>query len=86
VKEVSTTGLILFMSIPLVSDPLNVFDKMISVAQYVASELSGDLQDPDAGVIDYKGVEKIRKQVISIGEAFHRVGILPGSDEALRLF
>ena len=85
-KEVSTAGLILFMSIPLVSDPLNVFDKMISVAQYVAFELSGDLQDPDGSMIDHKGVENIRNQVISIGEAFHRVGILPGSAEALRLF
>ena len=74
------------MSIPLVTDPLNVFDTMIAVGQYIALELSGSLQDPESGLIDQKAVEKIRQQVSNIGEAFHRVGILPGSDEAFRLF
>lgn len=85
-KTFSTRGLTLFMSIPRVLDPITVFDEMISVAQYIASELSGELRDPDGGNIDESGVDKIRKQVKDIGELFHRVGIIPGSEEALRLF
>ena len=40
-KRFSTHGLTLFTSIPRVPDPLAVFDEMIAVAQYAASELSG---------------------------------------------
>ena len=85
-KTFSTRGLTLFMSMPRVPDPLAVFDEMIAVAQYAASELSGELRDPDGGKIGESGVEKIRQQVTDIGELFHRVGIVPGSEEALRLF
>ena len=85
-KTFSTRGLTLFMSMPRVPDPLSVFDEMIAVAQYAASELSGELRDPDGGKIGESGVEKIRQQVTDIGELFHRVGIVPGSEEALRLF
>jgi hypothetical protein len=82
----STRGLTLFMSVPRVPDPLGVFDEMIAVAQYAASELSGQLRDPDGGEIGESGVEKIRQQVTDIEELFRRVGIVPGSEEALRLF
>ena len=82
----STRGLTLFMSIPRAPDPLAVFDEMIAVAQYAASELSAELRDPDGGEIGETGVEKIRQQVTEITELFHRVGIVPGSEEALRLF
>ena len=85
-KTFSTRGLTLFMSIPRVLDPLAVFDEMIAVAQYAASELSGQLRDPDGGEIGVSGVEKIRQEVADIEEIFHRVGIVPGSEEALRLF
>jgi hypothetical protein len=82
----STPGLTLFMSMPRAPDPLVVFDEMISVGQYVASELSGELRDPDGGEIGELAIKKIRQQVTDIGEVFHRAGITPGSEEALRLF
>ena len=85
-KTFSTRGLTLFMSIPRVPDPLAVFDEMIAVAQYAASELSGQLRDPDGGEIGVSGVEKIRQQVADIDELYHRVGIVPGSEEALLLY
>jgi hypothetical protein len=82
----STRGLTLFMSIPRVPNPLAVFDEMIAVAQYSASELSGEMRDPDGDKIGESGVEKIRQQIIDIDELFNRAGIAPGSEEALRLF
>ena len=85
-KAFSTHGLTLFMSIPRVFNPLAVFDEMIAVAQYAASELSGELRDPDGGKIGEPGVEKIRQQVTDFCELFDRVRIIPGSEEALRLF
>ena len=85
-ETLSTCGLTLFMSVPRVPDPLAVFDKMISVAQYAASELSGELRDPDDGVIGNRELQKIRQQVADLGDHFHRAGITPGSDDALRLF
>ena len=85
-RDFSTRGLILYMSLPLAHEPLTVFDEMISAAQYITSELSGELQDPSGSVIDEKQLENIRQQLINIGEVFHRVAITPGSEEALRLF
>jgi hypothetical protein len=85
-KTFSTRGLTLFMSVPRVPNPVDVFEQMISVAQYTTSEFSGELRDPDGGLIDESGVEKIRQQLTVIGEEFYRVGIDPGSEEALRLF
>ena len=46
----------------------------------------GEVRDPDGGKIGESGVEKIRQQVTYLGELFDRVGIVPGSEEALRLF
>ena len=85
-KKFSTRGLTLFMSVPRVDNPLTVFDEMIAVAQYAATELMGELRDPDGGKIGESDIQKIRQQVTDIDELFHRVGIVPGSEEALRLF
>ena len=85
-EDFSTTGLFLFMSVPLVSQPIDALEKMYSVAQFMSLELSGTMQTPDGADIDTHEMEKIRQQVITITDVFHRVGILPGSEAALRLF
>jgi cell division protein ZipA len=84
--QFSTRGLTLFMNVPRVSDPSKVFGELVSVAEYAASELAGELQDPDGNAIDQSGFEQIRQQISSLGETLTRAGIIPGSEEALRLF
>ncbi len=81
-----TNSLTLFMSVPHVIDPLNGFGDMLSVAEYVVSEWSATIQDPDGRGINQSGIEKIRQEINDIEEAFTRAGIDPGSEDALRLF
>ena len=79
-------GLTMFMSIPRAVNPSATFAKMISVAEYVSSELNGSVTDPDGSRLSAAHLSLIQRQVNGIGEAMRRLGIVPGSEEALRLF
>lgn len=79
-------GLTMFMSIPCAVNPSATFAKMISVAEYVSSELNGSVTDPDGSRLSSAHLSLIQRQVNGIGEAMRRLGIVPGSEEALRLF
>ena len=85
-EEFATTGLFLFMNLPLVSRPIEALDKMYSTAKLMSLELSGTIKTLDGADIDTNEIDKIRQQIIEIADVFHRVGILPGSEVALRLF
>ena len=76
----------MFMSIPRAVNPSATFAKMISVAEYVSSELNGSVTDPDGSRLSTAHLSLIQRQVNGIGEAMRRLGIVPGSEEALRLF
>jgi cell division protein ZipA len=81
-----TPGLTLFMSVPSVSDPVNVFDRMIATARAVTSRLGGRLLDQDRRPLTDKGVAAIRAQIHGIEVKMRQFGIAPGSEAAKRLF
>jgi len=79
-------GLTMFMSIPRAANPSGTFSKMVSVAEYVSAELNGSVTDPDGSRLSPAHLSLIQRQVNGVGEAMRRLGIVPGSEEALRLF
>ena len=79
-------GLTMFMSIPRAANPSGTFGKMISVAEYVSAELNGSVTDPDGSRLSPAHLSLIQRQVNGVGEAMRRLGIVPGSEEARRLF
>ena len=82
----SFRGMTMFMSIPRCTEPSKSFGEMLSVAEYLASELNGSLVDPDSGRLSPAHLALIQRQVNGVGEAMKRLGVTPGGEEALRLF
>jgi FtsZ-interacting cell division protein ZipA len=76
----------MFMSIPRCTEPSRSFGEMVSVAEYLASELNGSLADPDSGRLSPAHLALIQRQVNGVGESMKRLGVTPGGEEALRLF
>jgi len=82
----SFRGMTMFMSIPRCTEPSSSFREMLSVAEYLASELNGSLADPDSGRLSPAHLALIQRQVNGVGESMKRLGVTPGGEEALRLF
>lgn len=81
-----TAGLTLFMSVPCVYHPGNVFDRMVTTARGIADALGGKLQDQNRRPLTDKGVTVIRHQIEEIEEKMRAFEIPPGSETALKLF
>ena len=79
-------GLVLFLNVPTVPRPSQTFSDLISVANYVSTELGGVLVDPDKGKLAEAQFDSISKQIRSLESSMKRYGIDPGSEEANRLF
>ena len=79
-------GLVLFLNVPTVPRPSQTFSDLISVANYVSTELGGALVDPQKGRLAEAQFDSISKQIRSLELSMKRYGIDPGSEEANRLF
>jgi len=79
-------GLVLFLNVPTVPRPSQTFSDLISVANYVSTELDGVLVDPQKGRLAESQFDSISKQIRSLESSMKRYGIDPGSEEAKRLF
>ena len=79
-------GLVLFLNVPTVPRPSQTFSDLISVANYVATELGGVLVDPQKGRLSEGQFDSILKEIRSLELSMKRYGIDPGSEEANRLF
>jgi len=81
-----TQGLILFMIVPCVYNPLKVFDKMVLTANGICKILDGRMLDQERRPLTEKGLLVIRSQIEQIAVDMQNYGIIPGSASALRLF
>jgi cell division protein ZipA len=79
-------GLILFMIVPCVHNPLKVFDKMVLTAKGFCKILDGRMLDHERRPLTEKGLLVIRTQIEQITVDMQKHGIIPGSATALRLF
>ena len=81
-----TTGLTLYMSVPVARDPAAVFDDMIATAKELTTFLGVQLLDQDQRPLTENGIDAIRAQIKSIDVKMRAFGIAPGSEAARRLF
>ncbi|MGI1677981.1 MAG: cell division protein ZipA [Cellvibrionaceae bacterium] len=61
--EFSTPGVSLFMPLPLDSDSLAAFEKMVATARAIAIQLYGDLKDENRSVFTKQTVEHYRSRI-----------------------
>ena len=86
IKEFTTPGLTMFMSVPRCQNPADVFSRMAYVARKIANQLGGVMLDQKKQPLTDASIKQIRRQVEDMGAAMADKGIAPGSEEALRLF
>lgn len=86
IRDFTTPGLTMFMSVPRCVNPADVFSRMAYVARKIANQLGGIMLDQKEQALDDAAIKQIRRQVEEMGGAMTRRGISPGSEEALRLF
>lgn len=84
--DFKTPGLTLFMNVPCVHRPGEVYTQMIEAAVGLCEALAGRLLDQNRRPLTGKGIETIRVQIEGIERAMNVFGIPPGSEAALRLF
>ncbi|MEK6770502.1 MAG: cell division protein ZipA C-terminal FtsZ-binding domain-containing protein [Pseudomonadota bacterium] len=84
--RLTTPGVTMFMSVPLVPHPAAVFDKMADAAIALAEQVGGRLLDQDQRPLNDQGIAVIRRQIEEIGEKMLAFGVEPGSESAQRLF
>ncbi len=86
IKEFSTPGLTMFMSVPRSGNPGEVFSKMAYTARKIANLLGGVLHDQGREPLDDNAIKQLRRQVDDMAAEMSEKGVRPGSEEALRLF
>ncbi|MGH1470248.1 MAG: cell division protein ZipA [Cellvibrionaceae bacterium] len=62
-SEFSTPGVSLFMPLPLESDSLAAFEKMVATARAIAIQLYGDLKDENRSVFTKQTIEHYRSRI-----------------------
>ena len=62
-EHFSTPGVTLFMRVHEVSQPLKVFESMLSVANAIAQKLSGDVRDETRSVMTPQTIEHCRESI-----------------------
>jgi len=86
IKGLATGGVTLLLDVPRVADGAAVLDRMIAVANGLATALGGRLVDDNRSPLSEAGIARIKDQVRSIHAAMTGRGIPAGSARARRLF
>ena len=76
-------NLIFGFSVPRSADPINVQKVMIEVVKYCQKRLGGEILDKNGNIFNEK---KGTLQMIEFVDKMKGKGLIPGSDEALRMF
>ncbi len=79
-------GLTLFMSLPAVHNPVQVFGKMTDTARQLCELLGAKMLDHDRRPLTVQGLQVIANQIERLSAEMHAYGVVPGSASALRLF
>jgi hypothetical protein len=85
-RSSATTGVVLVLDVPRVSDPLRTFDQMKLAAKRIAHTLDGELVDDNKRPLDDAALAAIRQQVQGAADALKACHIDPGSPRAQALF
>jgi hypothetical protein len=85
-KSLATHGVTLSLDVPRVSDGLEAFDALLSVAQKLTDGMDGVLVDSQGSPLSAEMIAGIRTKVEQLQRDMTRHHILAGSVRALRLF
>ncbi len=81
-----TNGVMLFINIPSTPSPGQVFNDMVDDAKRLCQHIDGKLVDQHKRGMTEKGLKHIAQQIRDIAAQLEKEGIVPGSDQAVRLF
>lgn len=82
----TTSGITLFMNIPRLTNPAQVFNDMVADAKEICKRLDGKLVDHNLRGMTQKGLKRISQQIRQIVHEMESGGVRPGSEKTLRLF
>ncbi|HEY0563342.1 MAG TPA: cell division protein ZipA C-terminal FtsZ-binding domain-containing protein [Methylophilus sp.] len=86
VKSSVMHGITFQLDIPTVKNSAQVFDSMVGIAKALAKALDANMMDDNRRPLGDIQLEKIRQQLKVINAKMIAIGIIPGSQHALRLF
>lgn len=86
IKGLATGGVTLLLDVPRVADGAAVLDRMLAIANELATTLGGRLVDDNRTPLSEAGIARIKNQVHSIHTAMAGRDIPAGSARARRLF
>lgn len=86
VKSSVMHGITFQLDIPTVKNSAQVFDSMVVIAKALAKALDATMMDDNRRPLGDIQLEKIRQQLKVINAKMIAIGIIPGSQHALRLF
>ena len=81
--RVQVEDLVFGFSVPRSADPVTVYDRMVKAVEYAQKRLGGTLTDEEGRVIN---ISATATEIRSIAEELTKVGLKPGSKDALRQF
>ena len=85
IQNLTTHGITLLLDVPRAAGG-QVLDRMIGIANHLATSLGGNLVDDNRAALSETGIAKIREQIRTIHATMEARGIPAGSPRALRLF
>ena len=85
-KTLSTQGITFTLDVPCVADGKRAFDRMVQLAEQMASSLGGALVDDNRTPLGGSALDVIRDKIAEIEERMAAKGLPAGGPQALRLF
>lgn len=85
-KTITTHGITFLLDVPRVAQGEKVFDQMTHLARIFSNTLGGIMVDDNRVPLSENGLARSKQQLVSIQDRMKKNTIIPGSQNALRLF
>ncbi len=86
IRTITTHGITFLLDVPRVANGEKVFDQMTHLAKVFSNTLGGIMVDDNRVPLSENGLARSKQQLINIQSRMKKHNILPGSQNALRLF
>ncbi|MBX3640148.1 MAG: cell division protein ZipA C-terminal FtsZ-binding domain-containing protein [Nitrosomonas sp.] len=86
IRTITTHGITFLLDVPRVANGEKVFDQMTHLAKVFSNTLGGIMVDDNRVPLSENGLARSKQQLINIQSRMRKYNILPGSQNALRLF
>ncbi len=86
IRTITTHGITFLLDVPRVANGEKVFDQMTNLAKAFSNTLGGIMVDDNRVPLSENGLARSKQQLINIQLRMKKHSILPGSQNAIRLF